>query len=41
MKAEEATKLTRPETENKRLKEPLAEPTLDNCMLKHVAEKNR
>ncbi len=40
MKAEEAKKLKLLEEENKRLKELVAELTLDNRMLKHVAEKN-
>jgi putative transposase len=40
MKAEEAKKLKQLEEENKRLKELVAELTLDNRMLKYVAEKN-
>ncbi len=40
MKAEEAKRLKELEEENKRLKEMVAELTLDNRMLKHVAEKN-
>ena len=40
MKAEEAKRLKELENENKRLKEIVAELTLDNRMLKHVAEKN-
>ena len=40
MKAEEAKRLKEVEEENKRLKEIVAELTLDNRMLKHVAEKN-
>ncbi len=40
MKAEEAKKLKLLEEENKRLKELVAELTLDNRMLKYVAEKN-
>jgi transposase-like protein len=40
MKAEEAKRLKELEEENKRLKELVAELTLDNRMLKHVAEKN-
>jgi putative transposase len=40
MKAEEAKRLKALEEENKRLKEIVAELTLDNRMLKHVAEKN-
>jgi putative transposase len=40
MKAEDAKKLKLLEEENKRLKELVAELTLDNRMLKHVAEKN-
>ena len=40
MKAEEAKRLKLLEEENKRLKELVAEPTLDNRMLKHVTEKN-
>ena len=40
MKAEEAKRLKGLEEENKRLKEIVAELTLDNRMLKHVAEKN-
>jgi putative transposase len=40
MKAEEAKRLKEIEEENKRLKEIVAELTLDNRMLKHVAEKN-
>jgi len=40
MKAEEAKRLKILEDENKRLKEVVAELTLDNRMLKHVAEGN-
>jgi len=40
MKAEEAERLKLLEEENKRLKELVAELTLDNRMLKYVAEKN-
>ena len=40
MKAEEAKRLKKLEDENKRLKEVVAELTLDNQMLKHVAEGN-
>ena len=40
MKAEEAKRHKELEEENKRLKEIVAELTLDNRMLKHVAEKN-
>jgi putative transposase len=40
MKAEEARRLTELEIENKQLKELVAELTLDNRMLKYVAEKN-
>ena len=40
MKAEEAKRLKLLEEENKRLKELVAELTLDNRMLKYVAEKN-
>ena len=40
MKAEEAKRLKGLEEENKRLKEIVAELTLDNRMLKYVAEKN-
>ena len=40
MKAEEAKRLKELEEENKRLKEIVAELTLDNRMLKHVAEGN-
>jgi putative transposase len=40
MKAEEAKRLKLLEEGNKRLKELVAELTLDNRMLKHVAEKN-
>jgi putative transposase len=40
MKAEEAKRLKVLEDENKRLKEVVAELTLDNRMLKHVAEGN-
>ena len=39
MKAEEAKRLKLLEEENKRLKELVAELTLDNRMLKYVAEK--
>ena len=38
--SEEAKRLKLLEEENKRLKELVAELTLDNRMLKHVAEKN-
>jgi putative transposase len=40
MKAEEAKRLKELEEENQRLKVTVAELTLDNRMLKHVAEKN-
>ena len=40
MKAEEAKRLKLLEEENKRLKEVVAELTLDNRMLKYVAEQN-
>jgi putative transposase len=40
MKSEEARRLKVLEEENKRLKELVAELTLDNRMLKYVAEKN-
>ena len=40
MKAEEAKRLKVLEDENKRLKEVVAELTLDNRMLKHIAEGN-
>lgn len=40
MKAEEAIRLKKLEDENRRLKEVVAELTLDNRMLKHVAEGN-
>lgn len=40
MKSEEAKRLKQLEDENKRLKEVVAELTLDNRMLKYVAEKN-
>jgi transposase-like protein len=40
MKAEEAKRLKQLEEENKKLKEIVAELTLDNRMLKHVAEGN-
>jgi putative transposase len=40
MKAEEAKRLKGLEIENKQLKELVAELTLDNRMLKYVAEKN-
>ena len=40
MKAEEAKRLKELEEENQRLKEIVAELTLDNRMPKHVAEKN-
>ena len=40
MKAEEAVRLKKLEEENKRLKEVVAELTLDNRMLKHVVEGN-
>ena len=40
MKAEEAVRLKRLEEENKKLKEVVAELTLDNRMLKFLAEGN-
>jgi putative transposase len=40
MKAEEAVRLKKLEDENKQLKEVVAELTLDNRMLKFVAEGN-
>jgi transposase-like protein len=40
MKAEEAVRLRKLEDENKRLKEVVAELTLDNRMLKFIAEGN-
>jgi hypothetical protein len=40
MKSEEAKRLKLLEEENQRLKERVAELTLDNRMLKHVTEKN-
>jgi transposase-like protein len=40
MKAEEAKRLKELEDENKRLKEVVADLTLDNRMLKHVVEGN-
>ena len=40
MKAEEAKRLKELENENKRLKEIVADLTLDNRMLKHLAEGN-
>lgn len=40
MKAEEAVRLKKLEGENQRLKEVVAELTLDNRMLKHIAEGN-
>jgi transposase-like protein len=40
MKAEEAKRLKELEDENKRLKEVVADLTLDNRMLKHLAEGN-
>ena len=40
MKAEEAVRLKKREDENQRLKEVVAELTLDNRMLKHIAEGN-
>jgi len=40
MKAEEAVRLKRLEEENKKLKELVAELTLDNRMLKHITEGN-
>ena len=40
MKAEEAKRLKSLEDENKRLKELVAELTLDNRMLKHITEGN-
>ncbi len=40
MKAEEAVRLKKLEDENRRLKEVVAELTLDNRMLKFIAEGN-
>lgn len=40
MKAEEARRLKELEDENKRLKEIVADLTLDNKMLKHLSEGN-
>lgn len=40
MKAEEAVRLKKLEDENRRLKEVVAELTLDNRMLKYIAEGN-
>lgn len=40
MKSEEAVRLKKLEEENKKLKEVVAELTLDNRMLKHIAEGN-
>jgi transposase-like protein len=40
MKAEEALRLKKLEDENRRLKEVVAELTLDNRMLKYIAEGN-
>ena len=40
MKAAEAVRLKKLEEENQRLKEVVAELTLDNRMLKHIAEGN-
>lgn len=40
MKSEEAKRLKDLEEENKRLKEVVAELTLDNRMLKHINSKN-
>jgi putative transposase len=40
MKAAEAVRLKKLEQENQRLKEVVAELTLDNRMLKHIAEGN-
>ena len=40
MKAEEAVRLKRLEEENQKLKEVVAELTLDNRMLKYLAEGN-
>jgi len=40
MKSEEAKRLKQLEEENRRLKEVVAELTLDNRMLKHVASGN-
>lgn len=40
MKSEEAKRLKQLEDENQRLKEVVAELTLDNRMLKHIAEGN-
>ncbi len=40
MKSEEAKRLKQLEDENKRLKEIVADLTLDNKMLKHISEGN-
>ena len=40
MKSEEAKRLKQLENENKRLKEIVADLTLDNKMLKHISEGN-
>ena len=40
MKSEEAKRLKQLEDENKRLKEIVADVTLDNKMLKHISEGN-
>jgi putative transposase len=40
MKAEEAVRLKKLEDENRRLKEVVADLTLDNRMLKYIAEGN-
>jgi putative transposase len=40
MKSEEAKRLKELEDENRKLKEIVADLTLDNRMLKHVASKN-
>jgi putative transposase len=40
MKAEEAVRLQKLEDENKKLKEVVAELTLDNRMLRHLTEGN-
>jgi transposase-like protein len=40
MKSEEAVRLKQLEEENKKLKEVVAELTLDNRMLKHIAAGN-
>jgi putative transposase len=41
MKSEEAKRLEALEDENRRLKELVADLTLDNKMLKHLSEANR